>query len=146
MAMEFVAGKDLHHILTKEWPIPEARIVRIVGQVLSALSDAHKAGVIHRDLKPENIMVEQRRGEHPPPLVVAEHGVALVAAQRDQRAHARRQPALAGRSEPLRSPALASPVRCRPRATCRERSRNPWQVASYRILKCAWLLPQGQTR
>jgi serine/threonine-protein kinase len=38
-------------------------VVRIVSQVLSALSDAHSAGVIHRDLKPENIMVEQRRGE-----------------------------------------------------------------------------------
>ncbi|HEY8208736.1 MAG TPA: protein kinase [Myxococcaceae bacterium] len=63
IAMEFVAGRDLHDILSKEWPLPEARVVRIVGQVLSALADAHLAGVIHRDLKPENIMVEQRRGE-----------------------------------------------------------------------------------
>lgn len=63
IAMEYVQGKDLHQILSREWPLPEARIIRIMGQVLSALADAHSAGVIHRDLKPENIMVEQRRGE-----------------------------------------------------------------------------------
>lgn len=63
IAMEYVQGKDLHHILSREWPLPEARVIRIISQVLSALADAHSAGVIHRDLKPENIMVEQRRGE-----------------------------------------------------------------------------------
>ena len=63
IAMEYVQGKDLHHILSREWPLPEARVIRMISQVLSALADAHSAGVIHRDLKPENIMVEQRRGE-----------------------------------------------------------------------------------
>ena len=63
IAMEYVQGKDLHQILSREWPLPESRIIRVMGQVLSALADAHSAGVIHRDLKPENIMVEQRRGE-----------------------------------------------------------------------------------
>ncbi|MGC4113596.1 MAG: serine/threonine-protein kinase [Myxococcales bacterium] len=63
IAMEYVAGEDLHQLLSREGPLPQKRICRIVGQVLSALADAHAAGVIHRDLKPENIMVEQRRGE-----------------------------------------------------------------------------------
>nr|WP_240359483.1 serine/threonine-protein kinase [Pyxidicoccus trucidator] len=63
IAMEYVAGQDLHQILSREWPLSEARVVKLVSQVLSALSDAHGAGVIHRDLKPENIMVEQRRNE-----------------------------------------------------------------------------------
>ncbi len=63
IAMEFVPGQDLHQILSRDWPLPESRVVRIVSQVLSALSDAHGAGVIHRDLKPENIMVEQRRND-----------------------------------------------------------------------------------
>ncbi|MDY7230775.1 serine/threonine-protein kinase [Hyalangium rubrum] len=63
IAMEFVPGQDLHQILSREWPLQESRVVRIVSQVLSALADAHGAGVIHRDLKPENIMVEQRRND-----------------------------------------------------------------------------------
>ncbi len=77
IAMEYVSGKDLHHILSREWPLPESRVIRIVGQVLSALSDAHGAGVIHRDLKPENIMVEQRRGE-PDFVKVLDFGIAKI--------------------------------------------------------------------
>jgi serine/threonine-protein kinase len=63
IAMEHVSGIDLHQLLSNEGPLDERRIGHIIAQVLSALSDAHAAGVIHRDLKPENIMVENRRGE-----------------------------------------------------------------------------------
>jgi serine/threonine protein kinase len=77
IAMEFVPGQDLHQILTRDWPLPEARVVRIVSQVLSALSDAHSAGVIHRDLKPENIMVEQRRND-PDFVKVLDFGIAKI--------------------------------------------------------------------
>ncbi|WP_414641267.1 serine/threonine-protein kinase [Archangium sp.] len=77
IAMEFVPGQDLHTVLSKDGPLPEARIVRIVSQVLSALYDAHAAGVIHRDLKPENIMVEQRRNE-PDFVKVLDFGIAKI--------------------------------------------------------------------
>jgi serine/threonine-protein kinase len=77
IAMEFIPGQDLHQILSREWPLPESRVVRIVSQVLSALSDAHGAGVIHRDLKPENIMVEQRRNE-PDFVKVLDFGIAKI--------------------------------------------------------------------
>jgi len=76
IAMEYVNGKDLHQVLSRDWPLPEARVIKIVVQVLSALADAHGAGVIHRDLKPENIMVENRRGED---LVkVLDFGIAKI--------------------------------------------------------------------
>ncbi|AKJ04719.1 serine/threonine-protein kinase [Archangium gephyra] len=77
IAMEFVPGQDLHTVLSKDGPLPEPRIVRIVSQVLSALYDAHNAGVIHRDLKPENIMVEQRRNE-PDFVKVLDFGIAKI--------------------------------------------------------------------
>ncbi|ATB32568.1 serine/threonine-protein kinase [Melittangium boletus] len=77
IAMEFVPGQDLHTVLSKEGPLPEPRIARIVSQVLSALYDAHSAGVIHRDLKPENIMVEQRRNE-PDFVKVLDFGIAKI--------------------------------------------------------------------
>ena len=77
IAMEFVPGQDLHQVLSRDWPLPEARVVRIVSQVLSALSDAHGAGVIHRDLKPENIMLEQRRND-PDFVKVLDFGIAKI--------------------------------------------------------------------
>ena len=63
IAMEYVAGRDLHQILTEEGPIPERRLIKIGLQILGALAEAHAVGVIHRDLKPENIMIEQRRDQ-----------------------------------------------------------------------------------
>ncbi|HYH96996.1 serine/threonine-protein kinase [Hyalangium sp.] len=77
IAMEFVPGQDLHQVLSRDWPLPEPRVVRIVSQVLSALSDAHGAGVIHRDLKPENIMLEQRRND-PDFVKVLDFGIAKI--------------------------------------------------------------------
>lgn len=82
IAMEYVSGQDLHQILSREWPLGEGRVVRLVSQVLSALSDAHGAGVIHRDLKPENIMVEQRRNE-PDFVKVLDFGIAKITDTQD---------------------------------------------------------------
>jgi len=78
IAMEFVDGRDLHQVLTDDWPLPEPRIIRIVTQVLSALADAHQAGVIHRDLKPENIMVVARRGGESDVVKVLDFGIAKI--------------------------------------------------------------------
>ncbi len=77
IAMEYVQGKDLHQILTDEGPIPERRLIRIVAQMLAALSEAHAVGVIHRDLKPENIMIEQRR-DQPDFVKVLDFGIAKL--------------------------------------------------------------------
>jgi serine/threonine-protein kinase len=63
MAMEFLSGRDLARIIAEDFPLGEARIVRIGAQILSALAEAHAQGIIHRDLKPENVMIEPRRGE-----------------------------------------------------------------------------------
>lgn len=78
IAMEYVSGRDLHQILSREWPLPEGRVIRLAAQVLSALQDAHAAGVIHRDLKPENIMVEPRRGGETDFVKVLDFGIAKI--------------------------------------------------------------------
>jgi serine/threonine-protein kinase len=57
LAMEFLNGKDLLRVLATEWPLSNERVVRILVQVLGALSVAHGRGIVHRDLKPENIMI-----------------------------------------------------------------------------------------
>jgi len=78
IAMEFVDGRDLHQVLTDDWPLAEPRVIRIVTQVLSALADAHQAGVIHRDLKPENVMVMARRGGESDVVKVLDFGIAKI--------------------------------------------------------------------
>ena len=63
IAMEYLEGVNLGHELKETGPIPWQRAVHILGQVASALDEAHSQGVIHRDLKPENIVLEERRKE-----------------------------------------------------------------------------------
>lgn len=55
--MPFVEGESLRARLERvgELPIPES--VRILREVASALSYAHKHGVAHRDIKPDNVML-----------------------------------------------------------------------------------------
>ncbi len=55
--MPFVEGESLRARLGRvgELPIPEA--VRILREVASAISYAHKHGVVHRDIKPDNVML-----------------------------------------------------------------------------------------
>lgn len=61
IAMDFVDGQDLAHLIHKEFPLAPTRILNILDQIASALDEAHAQGIIHRDLKPENIMIEDRR-------------------------------------------------------------------------------------
>ncbi len=77
LVMELVRGRDLRKVLRDEFPLAESRVCHIVGQVLSALAEAHAQGVIHRDLKPENIMLEPRRDE-PDFVKVLDFGIAKI--------------------------------------------------------------------
>jgi eukaryotic-like serine/threonine-protein kinase len=55
--MPFVEGESLRARLGRvgELPIPEA--LKILREVASAISYAHKHGVVHRDIKPDNVML-----------------------------------------------------------------------------------------
>jgi hypothetical protein len=54
--MDFVEGKDLHHLL-RDKAISTDEALRILVEVCKAVQYAHTQGVIHRDLKPANIIV-----------------------------------------------------------------------------------------
>src|SRR5207247_532238 len=56
LVMEYVDGRPLRSLMV-EGPVPAPRTGAIAAQIASALSAAHKAGVVHRDLKPENVML-----------------------------------------------------------------------------------------
>ena len=55
--MPFVEGESLRARIARvgELPIPDA--VKILREVASAVSYAHKHGVVHRDIKPDNVML-----------------------------------------------------------------------------------------
>src|SRR3954451_20335649 len=50
LAMEFLAGESLSAII-KAGPVPRARALNLVRQMLHGLDHAHQAGIVHRDLK-----------------------------------------------------------------------------------------------
>jgi serine/threonine protein kinase len=56
LVMEYVPGMALADLLERG-PLPAARAVQVVRQILDGLEHAHLQGVIHRDLKPANIML-----------------------------------------------------------------------------------------
>jgi hypothetical protein len=75
IVMEYLAGPTLA-ALVKRGPLPLGTLAALAGEVLSALSAAHGAGVVHRDLKPDNVLVT-----HGGRAKVLDFGVAKLSPQ-----------------------------------------------------------------
>jgi hypothetical protein len=57
MAMEYVAGGDLHRLLRARGRLPFAEAARLGRALAGALGHAHAQGVVHRDFKPMNVLL-----------------------------------------------------------------------------------------
>jgi len=68
--MPYVEGQSLRQRLVRERELPVGEAVRLLQEIVDALSHAHQRGVVHRDIKPDNIMLIGRHA------VVADFGVA----------------------------------------------------------------------
>lgn len=68
--MPYVEGESLSDRLAREGQLPLEDALRITRDVGSALTHAHRLGIVHRDIKPGNILLS---GEH---TVVADFGIA----------------------------------------------------------------------
>ncbi|MBI2839596.1 MAG: serine/threonine protein kinase, partial [Acidobacteria bacterium] len=77
IAMEYVDGVSLKHVLKEAKTLPPERVVRIIKQICSALAEAHRMGVVHRDLKPENIMICSKAGKEDV-VKVLDFGIAKI--------------------------------------------------------------------
>jgi eukaryotic-like serine/threonine-protein kinase len=62
--MELLDGIDLETLVKKFGPQPAARVVSILRQVCSSVSDAHRHNMIHRDIKPSNIFLCRMGNEY----------------------------------------------------------------------------------
>ncbi|GEM_PF-3504830 len=74
IAMEFVDGESLRHVLNRRQGISICQGLEWSKQFLSGLAEAHAQDVTHRDLKPENLMIT-RTGE----LKIMDFGIARTA-------------------------------------------------------------------
>ncbi len=68
--MPFVEGESLRGLLNRAGTVEPARALKLVDEVASALTYAHRHGVVHRDIKPENILLSEGHA------VVADFGIA----------------------------------------------------------------------
>ena len=57
IAMEYVVGNTLDHLIARRQGLALDQVLRYAIQIADALDRAHVAGIVHRDLKPANIMV-----------------------------------------------------------------------------------------
>lgn len=58
IVMEYVPGKTLKKVIRDRAPLLNLEAIDTMKQLTSAVSEAHKRGIIHRDIKPQNIIVK----------------------------------------------------------------------------------------
>ncbi len=73
--MPYVEGESLRAKLAREGELPITDAVRILRDVVDALTDAHAHGVVHRDIKPDNVLLTKHHA------VVTDFGVAKAVSE-----------------------------------------------------------------
>ena len=61
IAMKYIDGVDLGHVLDAEDRLSPQRTVDLLADIADALDIAHGAGLVHRDVKPGNVLVDSIR-------------------------------------------------------------------------------------
>jgi serine/threonine protein kinase len=72
--MRYINGRALEQVIQQAGRLPIPIVRSILFQVGSALTYAHRSGVVHRDIKPANILIDEDGS-----AVVTDFGIAKVA-------------------------------------------------------------------
>ena len=59
IVMEYIEGFTLRDVIAEQGALGVTESLRYFAPVVSAMSAAHKNGILHRDLKPENILISK---------------------------------------------------------------------------------------
>ncbi|HEY6533631.1 MAG TPA: protein kinase [Acidimicrobiales bacterium] len=73
IVMELVRGRTLRDYLDERGRLDPVEVVHVGSEVASALSCAHRAGIVHRDVKPANILLSDDGR-----VLVTDFGIAKV--------------------------------------------------------------------
>jgi serine/threonine-protein kinase len=77
LVMEYLEGEDLQRLLERVGALEPDVGLRIAGQALLGLVDAHAVGIIHRDIKPGNLFLA-RTGDGTVSVKVLDFGIAKM--------------------------------------------------------------------
>lgn len=76
LIMRWVDGTDLRSLLHDCGQLPAARAIRLLRPVASALSAAHRSGLVHRDIKPANVLIAHGEAEEDEHVYLTDFGIA----------------------------------------------------------------------
>jgi len=83
IAMRYVAGTDLRHLIAGQGQLPPHVAVHLLGQAARALDAAHRRGLVHRDVKPGNLLIAQGGADGDPDHVyLADFGITKYVGRR----------------------------------------------------------------
>ena len=71
--IELVRGPNLAQLVEEQGALPIPRVLRLLREALSALSQAHAQNLVHRDIKPENMLLAPGGN-----LKITDFGLALA--------------------------------------------------------------------
>lgn len=60
LAMEYIEGTDLAHLVKQSGPLPVEQACEYIRQAALGLQHAHEHGLVHRDIKPANLVLAHR--------------------------------------------------------------------------------------
>jgi TolB-like protein/Flp pilus assembly protein TadD/predicted Ser/Thr protein kinase len=75
ITMEYVEGETLDSTIHGQ-PLEKGALLNLATQIVSAVEEAHRKGVIHRDIKPANIMITSSRQ-----VKILDFGLAKITGQ-----------------------------------------------------------------